>query len=123
MMRTLTFVRGKSGKELAKAWALSEQRVAELCAIASKRVRAEIADPERVTVDVCHALEKVLREALDMGDWKSVVAAGKTWATIVGAVAPARLQVTDVPLEKLSEAERDALVREAVETLKKKVSK
>ena len=117
LMRELRFVRGQTLRQLAKQWKLTEQRLRELCAEASKRVRAEVTDPERVTVDVCSSLDIAIRGALEERDWKNVVAAGKTWATIVGAVAPARLQVTDVPLEKLAPEEREKLIREAVETL------
>ena len=85
LMRTLKFQRGKTVKALAKEWGLGEQRVRELSAMASKIVRAEVTDPDAVTVTVCTYLERVLEQAWEKGDRKHVVLAAKVWAEMAGA--------------------------------------
>jgi len=94
MMREWAWRRGDSGPTLAKQWGLSEQYLRELAAEASKRVRAEVTDPERVSGTVGSALSKVLHDSMDDGDRKSVIDASKAWAQIVGAMAPQRVDVT-----------------------------
>lgn len=94
MMREWQWKRGVSGPILAKEWGLSADRVKDLAAEASKRVRAEVTDPERVSGTVGSALSKVLHDSMDDGDRKSVIDASKAWAQIVGAMAPQRVDVT-----------------------------
>jgi nucleoid DNA-binding protein len=86
LMRGLAFVKGRTVKRLAAEWGLSEQRVRELSAEASKRVRAELTDPDRVTVTVCGYLERTLRDARKDRDHRAVVAAAKAWAELAGLV-------------------------------------
>lgn len=64
LMRTLEFRTGETVRELAAKWRLGAQRVRELSAVASKRVRAELTDPDRVVVKVTASLEKVIDDAL-----------------------------------------------------------
>jgi hypothetical protein len=88
--------------------------VQEITAEASKRVRAELTDPDRVTAKVCTALEQIIDEGLDChntftervdgnGDMrivpidpssahKNVIAAANTWADIAGIKAPKRIE-------------------------------
>ena len=92
MMRALAWRRGKSGPELAAKWNLSLTRVEHLAAEASKRVRAELLDPERVSETVSCALDTTLRKALAANDHRNVIAAAKTWAEVVGSIAPQKHQ-------------------------------
>lgn len=94
MMRALTFRRGKTAKELAQKWDLSLARVHELTAEASKRVRAEVLDPDHVGATVGNALETVIERALKAGDRRTVVEAARVWAQISGANAPQRHEHT-----------------------------
>ena len=96
LMRRLEWHTGKSGRALAKKWDLSLSSLEKLSAVASKQVRAEIVDPEEVTITVAAALDRVMREALDDGDRRSVIQAAATWARIVGADAPSRHEVKSV---------------------------
>lgn len=94
MMRRWEWKRGKSAGDLATTWGLAVSTVEELSSEASKRVRAEVTDPERVSGTVGSALSKVLHDSMDDGDRKSVIDASKAWAQIVGAMAPQRVDVT-----------------------------
>ena len=92
LMRGLKYRKGVTCKALAQEWDLSEQRIWELSAEASKRVRAEVTDPDRVGAKVCTVLERVLDDAVDDGDRKSAIDAAKQWAIISGAAAPQRVK-------------------------------
>lgn len=102
LMRTLAFKTGRTVKELAKQWDCTEQYCRELTAEASKRIRAELTDPDRVTAKVTTSLEMVLDNAMQgmlEGDGRSrrdAIEAAKTWAVLVGAAAPSKHQVEDV---------------------------
>lgn len=116
-MRKLEWVRGKSGEEWAKAWGISQDRMNHLAAEAWKRVKAEVTDPDRITVKISTVLEQVIDDAMletrnpaliekkgqdgepytyqesPNNARKVVVEAAKTWAVIVGANAPTKVQV------------------------------
>ena len=91
MMRDLTFRRGETAKELAKEWDLHPQRVAEITAEASRRARAEILNPDHVTVTVGQRMEQIVTG----GEDRDAVAAGKVWAQLAGAMPDVKVQVTD----------------------------
>lgn len=78
-MRALRWRTGKSLKVLAEKWGIKEQTVRLLSAEASKRVRAEVLDPDVVQATVGQALQETVHKALAEGDHLAVVAAGKTW--------------------------------------------
>ncbi len=92
MMRGLLWRRGESGRALEIEWDLSTSRVEHLAAEASRRVRAEVLDPDAVGETVACALDRVLREALHDDDRKSVINAAKAWAVIAGSVAPKKIE-------------------------------
>lgn len=117
MMRNVTWIRGVSGPELARQWGLCAQRVEELSAEASKRVRAEVLDPESIRMDVSAALKKVIRDSMADGDRRHLIQATKVLSWAMGTAAPMRVQLTEMPLERLSDSEREALVKEALATL------
>jgi len=86
-MRRLEWQRGKSGPIVAKRWRLSRSTVEKLAAEAGRRVRAEIVDPEAVTLTITAALDRTLRDALADGDRRTVVRVADVWARIAGATA------------------------------------
>jgi hypothetical protein len=90
LMRSLRWRTGETGKVLARQWDLSEQRLRELAAEASRRVRAEVTDPDRVSVSVGVVLESALVGALEDKDWRAVAAVAKTWGEIAGAIKAPR---------------------------------
>jgi hypothetical protein len=94
MMRTLRWRRGETVTVLAVEWDLSEKRIRELSAEASKRVRAEIMDPDEVSATVGAAVAEVLQRSLADDDRKSAIDAAKAWADISGAKAPQRVEAT-----------------------------
>lgn len=102
-MRTLKFRTGVTIKLLAKEWDLCEQRVGELSAEASRKVRAEIADPNRVQATVCTVLERIMEEAMADGDRRSAIDAAKQWAIISGAAAAVKHEVAQVPARSADE--------------------
>jgi hypothetical protein len=116
MMRECTFETGKTAKMLAARWHLSEQRIACLTAEASKIVRAEI-DADSVRLEAGSFLRATMREAKSVGDRKNLIQAARALIELAGAAAPTRIHATAVPLEKLSEEERNALIAEAISTL------
>lgn len=129
MMRRLEWIRGASGESLADEWGLSLSRVEDYSAEASRRVKAEVTDPDHVTSTVCTALDTVLREAMAdsrkcvmepggtdaYGETKYVevdpnkarkivIDASKVWADISGATAPKEVKVTgSVSLDEIDE--------------------
>ncbi len=96
LMLSLRFRRGVTVRRLAREWELSEQRVRELSAEASKRVRARAGD--EVAVEVIGELRATFRfasrSARKSGDpemIRAAVAAGNLLADIVGLKAPRRV--------------------------------
>lgn len=119
MMRRWEWKRGKSAGDLATTWGLAVSTVEELSSEASKRVRAEVTDPERVSGTVGMALQRVLDEGMEAtGDakWhgrKLAVESSKAWAQIVGAMAPQRHEVatTEASPQKAADLVRAAFGR------------
>jgi hypothetical protein len=107
MMRNFTWRRGLTGRGLAVEWDLCEQRVGELAAEASKRIRQAIMNPEEVNAAVGAALEKALADAMTDGNLKVVAQLAKTWADISGASAPKKIEHSGgVTLAELDEERR-----------------
>lgn len=107
-MRNLRFKTGVTGVELGKKWGLSIDSMKKLCAAASRRVRAEVTDPERIITDVTLVLYEVInhcRADKDSGvkGWRrDAIEAAKTLAVLTGANAPSRFAIE---YEKLSDEE------------------
>lgn len=76
--------RHTDAERLAKAWGIGLSTMQRIAAEASRRVTAEVTDPERVTQTVCAALDRVIREGLEAGDRRNVINAAATWAKILG---------------------------------------
>ena len=113
LMRALEWRTGETGLELAAEWGVSKSTIAHLAAEASRRVKAEVTDPDRVTATICVALERMMRDAI--GDArggimlatesgtkqespnisrKVAIEAARTWAEVSGAHAPLKLDAT-----------------------------
>jgi hypothetical protein len=116
LMRNLKWRTGKTGKELAKKWDMSESRMKHLAAQASSIVRAEVTNPDRVTRSVGAALEDAIYSAHAAGDFKAVIMAAKTWAEVMGTAAPRQVGIqvseADLTTEEL-EARLAALASQA----------
>jgi hypothetical protein len=93
LMRRLKWRTGETGVELAKQWGVSEQRVGEIAAEASKRVRAELMNHEHVGATVGSALDWALQEAVDKGDFRAIASLAKVYADAAGASAPQKVEL------------------------------
>jgi hypothetical protein len=93
LMRSFTWRRGKTYRELAREWDLSEDTVRQYSAEASRRIRAAIMDPTEVNAAVGAALEEALSQCVTDGNWKLVSQLCDTWAKISGAAAPAKHEI------------------------------
>lgn len=101
LMMRCRFRRGRTVKELAQRWELTEQRVRLLTAEASRRVRAQLGDPDEVAADLLPELHKTFRvvnqRARADGNPKMATAAasiGNLIAEISGAKAPKRKELS-----------------------------
>jgi hypothetical protein len=116
LMRNLEWRTGVTGRELAEKWDMNYDTIKHLAAEASKIVRDEVTNPDRITRTVGAALQEVIHRGLASGDNKAVVMAAKTWAEITGSAAPRQIgiQITesDLSTEEL-EARLAALASKA----------
>lgn len=101
-LRNCTFKNGVTLQAFAADWGIELQRVHELSAIASKRVRAEVTDPDRVAAKGFAMLEKIADEAMTSCDAKTgdtaahralAVKATAEWIKLSGVAAPTKQQV------------------------------
>lgn len=124
LLRTLQWERGVTGPHLAKAWGFSTHAVDRWVSEAWRAVKAEVSEPDYVTATVATSLEEIIhdaREEIAQGDEdydpssarRSIISAGKTWAEVVGAMAPTRVKVEEVPA-KLSDEDLAAILPEAL---------
>ncbi len=100
MMRELRFVRGDTYKALALEWDLSERQARKLTAEASKRVLAEVTDPERVRPLLAETLAQAIRKAMLASEFNSVAQLARVYAEILGIKAAAQTLVTVTPGER-----------------------
>lgn len=94
MMRSLSWRRGESNRELAKAWGVSVAAVNDYAAEASRRVRAEVTDKDEVTGTVATTLAGNLERASQAGEFGDVAKLADVWTRIVGARAPEKVEHT-----------------------------
>jgi len=92
-MRELKFRTGVTGKALAVEWDLPMGVVSQITTEASRRVRAELGDHDRVLSKVSVALDRVIDEAIDKGDRHAVIKAVQVWAQVTGAGAAQKVQL------------------------------
>ncbi len=132
-LRNGSFRNGVTLQAFAAKWQVSLHRVYELSAIASKRVRAEVTDPERVAAKGFAMLESIADEARHACDPKTgnnaghlavAVKAVDTWLVRSGVAAPSKAQVSvsgDLSAltdEQLEAREKDVLARIAARAAK-----
>lgn len=95
MMRRLEWVRGETGKELAREWKVGLKWVEELAAIASKRVRAELLeDKDHVGATVGASLSWGIQEAVRTGDLSALARLAKIYADAAGVSAAQKIETT-----------------------------
>jgi hypothetical protein len=115
MMRELTFRSGATAKALCAEWGLPRNYVANLTTEASRRVRAELTDHDRVLSKVSASLDRVLDDALESGDRHAIIKACQVWATVTGAGAATKVQVqtdlTSLTPEQLKARKEEIIAR------------
>lgn len=99
LMRALKWQTGRTVKELGKLWGVNPNTMRGYSSDASRRVRAEVTDPESVSRDVCSALRIAVSETLDKKDWSRMTKAAEVWASISGAKAAERVDMRSVHTE------------------------
>ena len=92
LMRSLTYRRGVTDRELAAKWRVALQTVQNITAEASRVVARELRDPDRVEVTVGTRLEQVVLE----GDDRDAVSAASVLAKLRGLNAAERVEVSQV---------------------------
>lgn len=102
LMRGMLFRRGKTGKLLESEWGLSHDRIKELTAEASKRVRAEVTDPERQRGDICVALQHIVEETVQRGQYREAIQALDVFSRVLppaqsGDVRPISIEIGMLP--------------------------
>lgn len=90
MMRRNQWRRGESGPELAAEWGVSKSSVEKYAAAASKRVLAEVSDPDAVRLLSLSTLTEIARDALAAGDRRNAIRAVESLARLGGVVPPTR---------------------------------
>jgi len=83
-------------RALSKEWNCTEDWVTDLASEASKRVLAEVQNPDHVKLNVGLAMIKILRDGLesfDAKDRRNAIEAAKTWAAMVGVNAPHKSEI------------------------------
>lgn len=120
-MRNCTFRTGKTIKLYAKKWELSISRVKEITAEASKIVRKELTDPDRVFSILGPALEEAILDCKSSRDFRQLAQLARVYADITGASAPRKIDHAVSNLQGLTreelllEAKREMAMLEAVD--------
>ena len=124
LMRARQWKTGRTGRELSELWGLALSTLDNYATEASRRVMAEVNNPEAVSASLGVAFEAAVDEALeDSRDSEisnrnqsrhALVALGKAWSELAGASAPARVQVE----VSVSELTPEALRLETVEAMR-----
>lgn len=117
MMRAMRWTRGKTDKLLARRWDVDVDTIWLYSAEAWRRIRAEVTDPDATAGTICIALERVIDEAARRGlaGHRSIIEAGKAWASIAGAGAPTRFEIG--ALAQMSDEELERRKREIIARL------
>ena len=108
----------------AKAFGMTEESTRHVISEAHRRVAAEVGDTSRATATVVSYLEAALVRAWESNDLRAVGDLSRTWSTIVGAVAPARVQVTALTadLGKLSSSDLQARAAELADAVGRRLA-
>lgn len=125
-LRACTFRNGVTLKDFAAKWGLSIQRVHELSGLASKKVRAEVTDPDRVAAKGFAGMEKIADDSMAAAEddvenaathRATALRAFDTWLTKSGVAAPTQSKVTVTGLESLTDEQLEARKRELLARL------
>jgi len=93
LMRELKYRSGVTNKSLAAVWDQPSGYVAQVTTEASRRVRGELTDHDRVLSKVSASLDHVLDTAIESGDRHAIIKACQVWAQVTGAGAATKVQV------------------------------
>jgi hypothetical protein len=93
MMRNMVWVRGRTGKELAKTWGLSEGTVSQYAAEAWRIVKAEVESPETLRAELGVAMGAALRMAHGQQNPTAMAKVADVFAKISGAHAVQKSEV------------------------------
>lgn len=123
-MRDGSFRHGVTLRELGAKWGLGEVRMHELSALASKKVRAEIVDPDLLAAKGFSRLEKIADDAMseydkdgnNTGHRKLALAATAELLKLSG-VATVKTKVEVTGFEQLSDEQLEARKRELLARL------
>ncbi len=115
MMRELTYRTGVTNKALAREWDLPTGYVAQITTEASRRVRSELTDHDRVLSKVSVSLDRVIDDAISSGDRHAIIKACQVWAQVTGAGAATKVQVqsdlTSMSPEQLQARKAEIIAR------------
>jgi hypothetical protein len=109
LMRSLQWERGKTSKKLADEWEVAVSTVENYSAEASRRVRAEVQDPGETGRDISIGLRKLFVDAVNNADGKTAARLAEVWATVSGAKAAEKLELTK---REASPSEAARIIRE-----------
>jgi hypothetical protein len=118
LMRNLRWETGETLAILAEVWGQSKKMVEHYSSEASRRVRAEIQDPEFVSNTVTSSLLACLRDATRAQDRRSIISAAKTWAEISANLKAQEKEASNAAT--LTDEELEKLAKEAIELLRQK---
>lgn len=119
LMMAGTFRRGSTVRELAQRWGVGEHRAREITALASRRVRAQLTDPDELAAEVVPALLEALHAAVAKEDARGVAALGAQLLE-VGGLKTKRTELSgpgggaipiDIDLSTLTDEELEAFAR------------
>lgn len=113
LMVALLWERGKSAKALASLWDTPLSTVQNYSAEASRHVTGDADEARR---DITVGARKLLRMAIDSGDTLGFKHVGEIWASVSGAKAADKLQVTGIPLDDLDAVRKAATLNECPTT-------
>lgn len=84
LMCEFRFERGKTSRELAEQWGLSYQYVRELCAEASRLVRANLGSADEIAAEVAPGLLKAFRAAVERKDSRGAASTARVLCDLAG---------------------------------------
>lgn len=92
LMLDLHWVTGKTGKQLARFWGVSEDMVAKYAGEASRNIKRNV-DPQQVKDRLATSLRRGLDMALASNELKALAGIAKAQGEIVGLLVGAKVQI------------------------------
>lgn len=129
-LRDGSFRPGVTIRAFAAKWGMSEDRAQDISALASKKVRGEYTEPDRVAAKGFAYLERIADEAVVGCDDKGnnakhlavAIKAVDTWLVRSGVAAPTKTLVGVADLTQLTDEQLEAKKRELVARMTAKAS-